>query len=134
MTITTITPKARFLARLAARVGAWSLAALITALSLVPPSFRPATGTPHDFEHFAIFCATGLAFSLGYPRNRPRLALTLVIFAGAIEVAQIFVPERHARFGDFAVDAFAIVIGVAVAALAARACSGEFPNPGSRPG
>src|SRR5262249_61950135 len=90
MTITTITPKARFLARLAARVGAWSLAALITALSLVPPSFRPATGTPHDFEHFAIFCATGLAFSLGYPRNRPKLALMLVIFAGAIEVAQIF--------------------------------------------
>jgi VanZ family protein len=41
----------------------------------------------------------------------------LVIFAGAIEFAQIFAPGRHARISDFLVDAFAACIGVAVSAL-----------------
>jgi len=124
MTIITTNLKARLLARLVARVGAWSLATLITVLSLVPPIFRPESGTPHNFEHFAIYCATGLAFGVGYPLNRLRLGLMLVIFAGVIEVAQIFAPDRHARVSDFTVDALAIVIGVALAALATRA----FPN------
>src|SRR5262249_13610964 len=130
----TMTSKAIFLSRLVACIGAWLLATLITALSLVPPSFRPETGTPHNFEHFATFCATGLAFGLGYPRKRPRLALMLVIFSGTIEFVQIFVPERHARVSDFTVDALAIVIGVMLAALVARAFLGEFLNPGFRRG
>jgi VanZ family protein len=100
------------------RLGGWCLALLITALSLVPPDLRPESGTPHRFEHFAIFCATGAAFGLGYTSNRRLpLAIVLVIFAGAIEFAQIFAPGRHARISDFLVDAFAACIGVAVSAL-----------------
>ena len=73
------------------RLGGWCLALLITAFSLVPPDFRPESGTPHHFEHFAIFCATGATFDLGYSSNRRLpLAIVLVTFAGAIEFAQIF--------------------------------------------
>ena len=104
------------------RAGAWFLAFLVTALSLVPPVFRPESGTPHHhFEHFAIFCATGAAFGLGYSSNPRRLAAALVLFAGAIEFAQIFAPGRHARLTDFIVDALAACVGVALSALATEA-------------
>jgi VanZ family protein len=34
-----------------------------------------------------------------------------VIFSGAVEVAQLFVPGRHARLSDFIVDSISICIG-----------------------
>ena len=104
------------------RLGGWCLALVITALSLVPPDLRPESGTPHHFEHFAIFCATGAAFGLGYRSQRLPLAMGLVLFAGAIEFAQIFAPDRHARIGDFLVDALAACVGLALQCASHRFC------------
>jgi VanZ family protein len=101
----------------AARISAWSLAAVIVILSLVPPTLRPETGGPHSLEHFTIFAATGFAFGLGYKRRHDLLAVLLVIFSGSIEIAQLFVPGRHARLGDFIIDAVAACIGLVVASL-----------------
>jgi VanZ family protein len=94
-----------------ARIAAWALAAAIIVLSLVPPNLRPVTPLPHDVEHFGIFCAAGLAFALGYRHRNLLLLALLVSFAAAVEVAQLFVPGRHARVSDFLVDAVAICIG-----------------------
>ncbi len=94
----------------AGRISAWLLAAAIVVLSLVPPDLRPLTNAPHALEHFVIFAATGLAFGIGYGPRYP-IAIALVIFAGTIEVAQLFVSGRHARLSDFIVDAFAACIG-----------------------
>jgi hypothetical protein len=101
-----------------ARIAAWFLATAITVLSVVPPGLRPETGAPSGVEHFAIYCATGLAFGLGYRRRRNLLAIFLVVFSGAIEIAQLFVPGRHARVSDFIVDAAAALLGLLVAARA----------------
>jgi len=95
------------------RIAAWLLAAAIVVLSLVPPELRPILDAPHALEHFAIFSATGFAFGLGYGRQYS-VAIVLVFFAGVIEVAQLFVPGRHARLSDFIVDALAACIGSAV--------------------
>ena len=103
----------------AVRISAWFLAAAIVVLSLVPPDFRPVTGVPHALEHFAIFAVTGLAFGLGYG-PRYLIPIGLVIFAGAIEVAQLSAPGRHARLSDFAVDAFAACIGFLASYVMAR--------------
>jgi VanZ family protein len=46
-----------------------------------------------------------------------------LLFAGALEFAQIFAPGRYARFSDFLVDAFAACVGVALTALVS-----EFAN------
>ena len=92
------------------RIAAWALAAAIVILSLVPPTLRPETGAPHSLEHFTIFAATGFAFGLGYKRRHHLLAILLVIFSSAIEIAQLFVPGRHARLGDFIIDALAACI------------------------
>jgi hypothetical protein len=99
------------------QVAAWLLALAIVVLSLGPPSTRPVTGAGHDVEHLLAFMATGLAFGLGYPLQFWILAVALPIFAAAIEVAQIWVPGRHARLSDFLVDAAALCLGVGLSYL-----------------
>jgi VanZ family protein len=101
-----------------ARISAWSLAAAIVVLSLVPPQLRPETDLPHKLEHFLIFVATGAAFGLAYAVRPMLLTTWLVTFAGAVELAQLFAPGRHARFSDFLVDAVAICIGSIAGSLA----------------
>ena len=102
------------------RASAWLLALAIVVLSLVPPSYRPITEASHNIEHFAIFLATGFAFCVAYPDRHFALATGLVIFCGAIELAQRWVPGRHARLSDFIVDAAATCIGLGVTCGAAR--------------
>jgi VanZ family protein len=101
------------------RIVAWSLAAAITVLSVVPPGLRPETGAPHHLEHFIIFAVTGLAFGLSYRKNS-LVAPLLVVFSGSVEVAQLLVPGRHARLSDFVVDAVAACFGLLAASLANR--------------
>ncbi len=103
----------------AARIIGWLLAATIVVFSLVPPQLRPESDVPHDLQHFAIFAATGLAFGVGYG-PRYFVTIALVIFAGAIEIAQLLVPGRHARLSDFIVDALAACIGLAASYVVAR--------------
>jgi VanZ family protein len=102
-----------------ARVAAWLLTVAIIALSLVPSWLRPGTDLPHNFEHLSIFFAAGVAFGVGYCRRPNFVMVMLVIFSGAIELAQIVVPSRHARLSDFIIDAAAAIFGVAIAFFAA---------------
>lgn len=105
----------------AIRLGAWSLAGAIVVLSLVPAGLRPETGLPHKLEHFLIFAITGAAFGLSYEPRRGLLTLQLMTFAAIIEIAQRFVPSRHARLSDFLIDAIAIAGGSMAAALMRQA-------------
>ena len=102
------------------RASAWLLALAIVVLSLVPPFYRPITEASHNVEHLAIFLATGFAFCVAYPDRPCALAIGLVIFCGAIELAQRWVPGRHARLSDFIVDAAATCIGLGITCVAAR--------------
>jgi VanZ family protein len=98
-----------------ARGAGWILVVAITVLSVVPPTQRPVTGVASsNFEHLAIYLATGLAFAAGY-RDRLR-AVTggLLAFAALIEIIQLFVPGRHARLSDLLIDAAASCLGIAV--------------------
>ena len=108
---------------LPARFAGWTLAIATAVLSIVPPYLRPETDVPHDIEHFLIYVATGLAFGIGYERKRIPVALLLLIFTAAAEIAQLFVPGRHARVSDFIVDAIAMCAGLIVASLTDRILS-----------
>ena len=99
----------------AARIVAWLLALAILVLSVVPAELRPVTGIPHDIEHFGIFVATGFAFGLGYAPRYVALAMAMLIFAGAIETLQSFVPGRYALLSDFFLNTLALLYGVAAA-------------------
>jgi len=102
------------------QVVAWLLALTIVMLSLGPASTRPVTGAGHDFEHLLIFAATGGAFGLGYPRRIWLLPLALLAFSGAIELAQMLVPGRHARLSDFLTDAAASCVGLGLSFVLVR--------------
>lgn len=102
-----------------ARAFAWALATAIVVLSVVPPSLRPETGPPHALEHFAIYWLSGVAFALGYGLT-PIVATFLVIFSGAVETVQLFIPGRHARVSDFIIDAVACIIGLVTIAVLAQ--------------
>jgi VanZ family protein len=39
------------------------------------------------------------------------------MFSGTIEIAQLFAPGRHARIGDFILDAVAAYIGLVMASF-----------------
>lgn len=101
-----------------AQIVAWSLAIALTVLSVVPPDLRPETGVPHYFEHLLAYAAMGTAFGLGYEKNPNTLATYLVCFCAVIEIAQLFVPGRHARLLDFAVDAFGTSLGIVIVSVA----------------
>lgn len=105
-------PKLRQQVTKPARVAAWALACAVILLSVVPPDLRPVTPLPHDVEHFGIFWGTGFAFALAYPHRNVLLPTLLVSFAAAVELAQLFVPGRHARLSDFVVDALGVCIGL----------------------
>jgi VanZ family protein len=107
-------------ARKTANLAGWLLIVVITALSIVPAAWRPETPAPHDLEHFAIFFLTGIAFGIAYDRTPAVVVAALTTFSGLIEWAQYFVPGRHARIGDFIVDAIAAGVGVAIAVAVAR--------------
>jgi VanZ family protein len=106
--------------RRAAHIMAWFLVIAITALSFVPFWLRPETGVPHNFEHFAIFLVTGVAFGFAYERRPVLVMAGLVIFCATIEVGQLFIPDRHARLADFLVDALAACVGVVIVFLTVR--------------
>jgi VanZ family protein len=105
---------------LLARIVALGLATTIVVLSVVPPTLRPETGLPHGLEHFAIYWVTGVAFALGYEVKPGLLATLLVFFSGVVEIAQLFVPGRHARLSDLIVDALAITVGAMTVSLVAQ--------------
>ena len=101
------------------RIAAWLLVLAIVILSIVPAEDRPVTPLPHDLEHLGIFILTGVAFGIGYGRYLFP-AVAAIAFSGAIELIQLYIPDRHARLSDFIVDALGISCGVIFGAFVAR--------------
>src|SRR5262245_3421672 len=102
------------------RILAWLLVAAITALTLVPPSWRWVFGLPHAAEHFVGFLLMGGALALAYPGRGRALAVVAIAFAAVLEILQTITPGRHARLSDFLIDAAGACVGIAAAALAER--------------
>src|SRR5438445_4791134 len=99
------------------RLIAWLLAAAVTFATLGPPQYRPHSILGQDGEHALAFVLVGFAFGLAYPRHRLLTACISVPMIGALELLQLLMPGRHARFEDFIVDALAASVGIVVAAV-----------------
>ncbi len=102
---------------LAFRIIAWLLTAAVTFATLGPPQYRPHLGLSQDGEHALAFVLVGLAFGLAYPKSRLLTAGIAVLFIGMLELLQLWMPGRHARWEDFVVDALAACAGIAAAAV-----------------
>jgi VanZ like family len=97
------------------RIIAWLLTAAVIFATLGPPQYRPHLCLGQDGEHALAFVLVGLAFGLAYPRRRLLTAGLAVVLIGVLELLQLWMPGRHARWEDFAVDALAACVGIAVA-------------------
>lgn len=93
------------------------LAAAITVTSLVPASELPAIGLSDKVEHLLAYVALGFWFaSLISRRDHVFLALALLAFGGAIEIAQGWMAlGRQADLVDLLADAIGSGIGIALA-------------------
>jgi VanZ family protein len=94
------------------RATAWFALAAIIVLSLVSPGARPTAFMPHKIEHASIFLLDGVAFGIAYCGYEWLSSVVAVIFCASIELAQLTIPGRHARFNDFFIDAIAICVGI----------------------
>jgi VanZ family protein len=99
------------------RIIAWLLTAAVTFATLGPARLRPHSELGQDGEHALAFVLVGLAFGLAYSRYRLLTACIAVVLIGVLEMLQLWVPGRHARWQDFIVDALAACAGIAVAAI-----------------
>jgi VanZ family protein len=113
------------------RIFAWLLAAAVTFATLGPPRFRPQSNLGQDGEHALAFVLIGLAFGVAYPKNRSLVAAMAVAGIGLVEILQLWMPGRHARWEDFIVDALAACAGLAIAfGLNSAIVRSRQSNPG----
>jgi VanZ family protein len=77
---------------------------------------------PNELEHFVSFTLAGSLLYLGHRGRLLPWLLIAVLFAGAMELLQVPLPGRHARFMDFLIDALAGCTGVLIGFLLERSC------------
>src|SRR6266480_7696288 len=114
--------------RIALRTAATATAAMLVWLTVVPAAERPGTGLEHHLEHFGAFLLPGILFTLGFEVRTRTMLVISIAFAAIIECMQIPLPTRHARLGDFVIDAAGICAGILIAYFA----QAHFQRPHAR--
>jgi VanZ family protein len=97
------------------KAASWLAIVGLVIVTIVPANERPVSGLQHDLEHFSAFGLAGLMFGLAYAGHLRALLLSAIVFALALELSQIPLATRHARFEDFVVDAAGACLGIVVA-------------------
>ena len=98
------------------RIAGYACVVLIGVLSLLPGTLRPDTGAPGKLEHLFAYLGTAALLALGRSTPHQRWqALWLIPYAGALELAQLYVPGRHGQFSDFVVSSIGAALGMIIA-------------------
>jgi VanZ family protein len=105
-------------------------------LSLLPSEFRPHLVTSGFFEHFGAYFGAGTMLAVGYATRSTAwaIALLLILCAGLLEIAQLLISFRTARFTDFAAGSLGALAGVGIIVLGTllyeRLCNGSQASNG----
>jgi VanZ family protein len=93
--------------------GFWALALCVAVLSLMPTNYLPAQvfSLWDKAQHALAFTALASLGLLAYPRQPWRVAIALLAFGGAIELAQAATGWRYGEWLDFLADGIGILIG-----------------------
>ena len=95
------------------------LLTVIVALSVAPAADRPHTGAPGQLEHLVAYAGVAFLLTFGDPaRRRMAWFATLVALSGALEIAQLFIPGRHAQVIDWLASSAGAGLGALAAATA----------------
>jgi VanZ family protein len=87
--------------------------AALAVLALLPAEAMTRSPMGGHVEHFVAFLGTTLVMELAF-RRRPHLVLRcalLIGYAAILEIGQVYSPERHAAFQDFAFGSGGVVLG-----------------------
>jgi VanZ family protein len=107
---------------------------LIGVVSLLPGALRPQTGVPGQFEHLIAYFGASVVLAFRADLSpRWSVSLLLVPYAGGLELAQLFIPGRHARLSDFLFNSIGAALGtlaaIGISAIGSRLLS-RPPVPG----
>jgi VanZ family protein len=100
----------------------WLLLLLVIGLTLSPAAYLPpqAFSLWDKAQHALAFAALAALGALAYPRRVGLLALSLLAFGGAIELAQAATGWRSGDWADWLADAVGLVAGLVLAVLSRR--------------
>jgi VanZ family protein len=95
------------------RVAAWLSVLALAVASWTPGQHMVRTSAPGDLEHVAAYLISALIWVTAYPRLSPWLiGGALAIWAGVLEIGQIYVPGRHSQFEGFAASCLGVALVV----------------------
>lgn len=87
--------------------------AFVAFATLSPIELRPTTELGLGWEHLAAFAVIAAFLAFAFPKRVWQILLFVVLTAILLEIAQLYVPGRHARWIDGATKIFGSLIGVA---------------------
>lgn len=103
------------LARLSQRTAPFFVLVVVV-LSTLPGTWRPHTMASGDLEHFVAYAGTAGALLLALGRRRlPVVVAALVGLAGALEIAQTWIPGRSVGIDNWLASSAGALIGALVA-------------------
>jgi VanZ family protein len=92
----------------------WMIVIAIAVLTAGPGEWRPQTFVPAQFERFAAYFVASslLAFGVTGRRRVILIGMLMMLYAGVLETAQLWIPGRDAGITDFAAKASGAWFGV----------------------
>jgi VanZ family protein len=100
---------------------AWAILLGLLLITVVPAGIRPVVVPWHYVEHILAFGTLGTVFAMAYRRQTVVLLFGLTSFIVLLEIAQLILPTRHARWQDLLVNLLAVCAGLAFGRLLQRA-------------
>lgn len=91
-------------------------------VSLLPQESLPPVGLWDKLQHLVAYGALAVTGGVAFPGNRRLLVLggALILFGGALELAQSQIPGRFGSLGDALANGLGVALGLAAAHLWAR--------------
>lgn len=106
------------------RFCAWLSVLGLAVASWTPGEHMIRTGLRGSFEHIAAYLISTLVFVSAFPRTSPwMIGGALSIYAGVLEMGQIYVPGRHSQLEDFAASCLGAAIIVVLISWIRRTSS-----------
>jgi VanZ family protein len=90
---------------------AWLSVVGLAIASWTPGEEMIRTGARGSFEHIAAYFISTLMLVGAYPSRSPwTIGGALAVYAGILEIGQIYVPGRHSQLEDFAASCLGVAI------------------------